>query len=465
MQRNVGEDGGVSHMSSEAQSKNMIDYTTYDIKKGLRKLAVPAMGSSIFTALYDLADIFWVGKLGTASIAGVTIAMSLYWFGAIFNDLFGTPSVILLSRRYGEKDHDGMQKVFSQTILLKMSFAILFALVAFTFRYDFLRLLGSSGEAMEEAASFFATRVWFMPFSFCSFTINTAFRSTGDVKRFATLQIIASVFNIIFDPIFMFVLNMGVAGAAFTTGLSELIVLFMGLYWLNSGKARVKLSLFKSLKPDWGVIKTMFTLGLPTIIDGASNHIFGLLLIRILNHFGVVIVAVWGVIGRVRTILFMVCMSLEMAVATLTGQNLGAGYKDRAKEAAYAGMRTAMMLIAGYSAIAATFAPWIIGFFNNEPAIVEMGSIFVRILAIGDIFFAGYMGALGAISGAGQTKINMAISIAANWGLLLPSILLITYVFRLGPTWLPWAFVLFNIATFTMSSLVIRGDWWLKKQI
>jgi putative MATE family efflux protein len=423
------------------------------------------MASSVFTALYDLADMFWIGKLGTEAIAGVTIAMSLYWFGAIFNDLFGTPSSILLSRRYGEKDYDGMQKVFSQTILLKMSFAFLFAVIAFTLRYDFLRLLGSSGQAMEDAASFFSTRVWFMPFAFCSFTINTAFRSTGDVNRFATLQIIASVFNIVFDPFFMFVLDMGVAGAAFTTGLSELIVLITGLYWLSSGKGRVKLSLFKALKPDWAVIKTMFKLGSPTIVDGMSHHFFNLLLIRILNHYGVVIVAVWGVMGRVRTILYMVCMSLEMAVATLTGQNLGAGFRDRAKEAAFAGMRISMMLVAVYAAVAATFAPWIIGFFNNEPAIVEMGSLFIRILAIGDIFFAGYMGALGAISGAGQTKINMAISIIANWGILLPSILLITYVFKLGPTWLPWAFVLFNIATFTMSSFVIRGDWWLKKQI
>lgn len=452
-------------MSSEIQTKNMIDYTTYDIKKGLLKLSIPAMGSSFFTALYDVADMFWIGKLGTDAIAGVTVAMSLYWFGAIFNDLFGTPSVILLSRRYGEKDHAGMQKVFSQTILLKTSFAIIFALVAFTFRYDLLRILGSSGKAMEEAANFFAARIWFMPFSFCSFTINTAFRSTGDVNRFATLQVIASVFNMVFDPFFMFVMKMGVAGAAFTTGLSELIVLFVGLYWLSSGKARVKLSLFKGIKPDWPVIWTMFKLGAPTIVDGASNHIFNLLLIRILNHFGVVVVAVWGVIGRVRTILYMICMSLEMAVATLTGQNLGAGYRDRAKEAAFAGMRIAMMLIAAYAALAASFAPWIIGFFNNEPTIVEMGSIFIRILAIGDIFFAGYMGALGAISGAGQTKINMAISLIANWGLLLPSILLIAYVFKLGPTWLPWAFVLFNIAAFTMSNFVIRGDWWLRKQV
>ncbi len=423
------------------------------------------MGASILTALYDLADMFWVSKLGTEAIAGVTVAMSLYWFGAIFNDLFGTPSVILFARRYGEKDQEGMQKIFSQTILLKLTFAITFVLLAFTFRKTLLSLLGSDGQALEAAVDFFSARVWFMPIAFASFTINSAFRSSGDVSRFARLQLIATIFNIIFDPILIFVCKLGVAGAAIATGIADTIVLTVGLYWLTTGKSRVQLTIFHSIKPDWKIIKTMFRLGAPTIIDSGSNHFIGLLVIRILNFYGVIVVAAWGLLGRIRTVLFMVSFALEMAVSTLVGQNLGAGYKDRAKEAAFAGIRIDMLLIGAYGIVMAIFAPWVIAVFQNDPEIISMGTTFIRIMAIGDIFFAGYMACLGAISGAGETRINMAISLASNWLILMPGLLILTYLLKAPATWLPWAYALNNLTLFTLSFLVIRGERWLMRDL
>ena len=446
-------------------SNAAIDYTKYDIKKGLLKLSLPAMGSSLFGAVYDMANIFWIGMLGANAVAGVTIAMQLYWFGSMFNDLFGTPSVILLSRRYAEKDQEGMQKVFSQTLLVKLTFAILFVLLSFPLQKFLLQLLNCKGEAMEQAMLYFSTRIWFMPIAFTSYTINTAFRTSGDVNRFAVLQLAAAIFNIVCDPILILVLKMGVQGAAITSGIAETIVLLTGLYWLGNGKARIKLSLFASYKPDWKLLWTMLKLGIPTTIDSCSNNIIGLFAMRILNTYGVIAVAAWGIISRLRTILFLISFSLEMAVTTLVGQNMGAGFKERAKEAAFTGIRMDMILVGIYGIFNVLFAPWIVQFFSHDPEIIRMGTVFIRILAISDLFFAGYMACLGAIAGAGETRINMIISLIGNWLVLLPALAIITYVLKLSIIWLPCAYILTNIALFGMGFKVISGERWLARKL
>lgn len=446
-------------------SNAAIDYTTYDIRKGLLKLSLPAMGSSVFSALYDLANVFWLARLSTAAVAGVTTAMSLYWFGSMFNDLFGTPCVILFSRRYSEKDQKGMQQIFSQTIIMKLTFACLFILFTFFLQETLLHLLGSKGEALDEAMKFFGTRLWFMPIAFASYTINTAFRATGDVNRFAILQLAASIFNIVFDPVLIFVCKLGVRGAAITTGLAETMVLLVGLYWLQSGKSRVKLSLFAPFKLDWALFKKMLALGLPTIVDSGSNNLIGLYCIRILNSYGVVVVAAWGIVSRIRTILFMISFSLEMAVTTLVGQNLGVGQKERAREAALTGIKVDVMLVGIYSLLTAIFAPWVVQFFKSDPTIIQMGTNFLRIMAVGDLFFAGYMACLGGIAGAGGTKINMKNSLFCNWFILAPALALIAIVLKLPPLYLPLAFVLCHITLFILSYRIIRGDRWLNTQL
>ena len=444
--------------------KEPFDYTNSSISKSILRLALPSMGASFLSSLYDLIDTFWVGHLGPAAVAGVTLAMAVFWYGGVFNDLFGTPSVILISRRYGEKDYEGARWVIGQTILSKSFLALLFLIVAYIFTAQLIRLIGGSNVVLSQGVEYLRWRLWVMPLSFSGYTVMTTFRGTGDTYKLFWVQGASAVINMVLDPIFMYMLGMGVAGAAFASDLAEIYLLIAGLLILNSKNSYLHINPFKYMKPRWEIIKKMVSLGAPTTLENFSENVAYSVILRFVSAYGQILIAALGIANRVRTISFTLGFSMNMSASTMIGQNLGAGKKDRALESVRKSMIIGELLISGYVIVLFFFGGPISYFFTPNAQVASIGNVIMKFFAVNEIFFMISMVSWGVLVAGGLTKTIMAIGLITNWGILIPLMSLFFFL-HMGWEYLIFTFVIQSAAMAFMSLREVSKKKWMEKII
>ncbi|WP_036225204.1 MATE family efflux transporter [Mesoaciditoga lauensis] len=446
------------------KKEKIFDYTSSSIPKSILRLAIPSMGASFLSSLYDLVDAFWVGHISSSAIAGVTLAMAIFWYGSIFNDLFGSASVVLISRRYGEKNYEGVKWVVGQTILAKSVLAMIFLTIVYLLNKELLILVGASGDVLSQGEKYLVWRSWVMPFSFSGYTLLTNFRATGDTYKLFWVQGISAVINMILDPILIYTFHMGVAGAALASDFSEIYLLIVGFIILNSKSSYLKMNPFRYLKPQWEIIKKMVSLGSPMTLDTLSENVAYSVVLRIASTYGTVLIAALGIANRVRSISFTLSFSMNMSASTMVGQNLGAKKKERALKSVKSSIFIGELLIASYVLIIFFFGKEISYFFTPHADIAAIGGILLKFFAINEIFFMISMVSWGVLIGGGLTKTVMFIGIISNWGVLVP---LMTLFSSLHLSWifLALSFVISSGVMASLSLFEIKKGKWLEKKV
>ena len=446
------------------KKEKVFDYTSSSIPKSILRLAIPSMGASFLSSLYDLVDAFWVGHISSSAIAGVTLAMAIFWYGSIFNDLFGSASVVLISRRYGEKNYEGVKWVVGQTILAKSVLAMIFLAIVYLLNKELLILVGASGDVLFQGEKYLVWRSWVMPFSFSGYTLLTTFRATGDTYKLFWVQGISAVINMILDPILIYTFHMGVAGAALASDFSEIYLLIVGFIILNSKSSYLKMNPFRYLKPQWEIIKKMVSLGSPMTLDTFSENVAYSVVLRIASTYGTVLIAALGIANRIRSISFTLSFSMNMSASTMVGQNLGAKKKERALKSVKSSIFIGELLIASYVLIIFFFGKEISYFFTPHADIASIGGILLKFFAINEIFFMISMVSWGVLIGGGLTKTVMFIGIISNWGVLVPLMALFSSL-HLSWIFLALSFVISSGAMASLSLLEIKKGRWLEKKV
>ncbi|MCL4408042.1 MAG: MATE family efflux transporter [Thermotogae bacterium] len=424
------------------------DYTNSSIPKSLMRLALPSMGASFFSSIYNLIDTFWIGHLGADQVAGVTLAMMVFFYGGIFNNLFGTPSVILISRRYGEGDHDGVRWVVGQTMFAKILVGTVFMILAYFFMPQLLVLIGANDKTLSYGLDFLKWRLWVIPLSFSGYTMMTTFQGTGDTYKLFWVQGVSAVMNIVLDPIFIYTLKMGVGGAAIASDISEIYLLAMGIILLNSKNSYVKMNPFKYMKPRKDIIKKMISLGIPSVFDNLSANLVYSIVLRIASIYGADLIAALGIVNNVRSISFTLGYSMNMSTSTMIGQNIGAKKRERLKKIILTSIWIGELLIAGYVFALFFFGSQITYFFTPNGNVAAMGGLMMKFFAINEIFFIIAMIGYGVLIGGGLTRTTMMIGIVSDWVVLAPMVLIFS---SLHFTWK------FMILSFVIQSIVMAG--------
>ncbi len=444
--------------------KKRFDYTSSSISASILRLAIPSMGASFLASLYDLVDAFWVGHISSVAIAGVTLAMAVFWYGSIFNDLFGTASVVLISRRYGEKDYEGVKWVVGQTILAKSVLALLFLAIVYLFMGKLLTLVGANGEVLREGEMYLKWRSWVMPFSFSGYTLLTTFRATGDTYKLFWVQGISAVINMILDPIFIYALHMGVAGAALASDLSEIYLLVVGFAILNSRSSYLRMNPFKYLKPKLEIIRKMLGLGSPMTLETLSENVAYSVVLRLSSMYGTALIAALGIANRIRSISFTLSFSMNMSASTMVGQNLGARKKDRAWKSVKSSIVIGELLIAGYVVILFLFGKQISYFFTPHENIANIGGVLLKFFGINEVFFMLSMISWGVLIGGGLTRTVMFIGLIADWAVLVPLISFFTLL-HFNWTFLALSFVLSSLVMAFLSLCEIKKGKWAEQEV
>ncbi len=440
------------------------DYTNAPISKSLLRLALPSMGASFFSSIYNLIDTFWIGHLGADQVAGVTLAMMIFYYGSIFNDLFGTPSVIMISRRYGEGNYEEVKWVVGQTILAKIMLGTIFVIFAYIFLGPMLTLIGANKSTFTYGADFLKWRLWVIPLSFAGYTMMTTFRGTGDSYKLFWVQGISAGINILLDPIFIYSLGMGVSGAAIASDISEIYLLVMGVILLNNEKSYVKFNPFKYIRPRSDIIKKMVSLGIPSVFDTFSANFVYTIVLRFASVYGADLVAALGIVNNIRSISFTLGFSMNMSTSTMIGQNLGAKKSERLKKIILASVWLGELLIAGYVFALFFFGSQITYFFTPNDNVAMMGGIIMKFFAINEIFFMIAMIGYGVLTGGGLTKTTMMIGIISDWLVLAPLVIIFS-ILHMRWEFLIFAFVVQSVVMAILAIFEVKKGKWIEQKI
>lgn len=441
------------------------DLTKGSITKNLLRMAVPSMIGFSAQMLYDLVDIFWLGQLSSNAVAGVTVFTTVFWLFEALNEVIGSSSISLIAQAYGKKDIERTNLAIEQTITFKFVAASIAAIVLVFFLKPLMSIF-IKGDTAVLGLEYGYLRIFFLPIMFSSYSVNTALRCIGDARSVMKIMILASVLNVVLDPILMFEtipwvklpgLNMGAFGAALATIISQTVSFIIGFYYIFSGKKGIKPSLKGLFRLDKEMSKKLLTIGLPNGLETFLRNVSGFIVLLFVAMFGESAITGVGVANKLGGFAIMPLVGLSMGGSAMVGQSLGAGEVERADRASkvtgYIGM--AAMILA--TAVAFLYGEQIMGIFTDDALAITYGAQMLRFVSVG-LIFAGYGFGLGtAFSGSGYNMPLMLSSIVGQWVVQIPVLLITILWLKLPIHWI-WLSYVFSDVAITLVKLVFYQD-------
>lgn len=425
------------------------DLTAGSVPRGILSLAVPMILSSILYSIQSLVDMFFVGKLGSAALAsvGMSGAALMILITAFIGINISTAAMI--SRAVGARDDARASHIAGQAMLLTAACSVLIGAGGYVASPHILRVLGATGPVVELGTGYLHILFGGIFFLCAAFVMSGIFHGAGDAVTPLALGALATVCNIILNPLFIFGYlgfpAMGVRGSAIATVIARAIALAVGMAILLRGKLHVRLHL-KDLSPNVRTIWAVLAIGIPGSLQMSVRTLMNLALMAIVAKFGTLVVAAYTVGLRIRMIGLFPLFGFAGAAATMVGQNLGAERPDRSQRSARAatGMAFVSALCAGV--VFFIFAPALIGLFNDAPEVVAAGTSFLRVTAVGLVTAAVGIVLARAMNGAGDTVSPLVITLLSLWGFQIPAAVYLSGIRELWGVTIPWPALLEGLA-------------------
>ncbi len=421
------------------------DWTQGSIFRNLLSLSWPMIVSTGLNMLGPTIDMIWVGKLGSASIAGVGVAgIAVMMVVSGMMGLF-TGLRAMVARFVGAGDDSDAVHVARQAFVLSAAFSIVMAAMGIFFAESILTLMGLEADVIAQGTVYM--RIMFVGTVVMSFRLVTesVMQASGDAVTPMRIVIFSRIFHVILVPFLIFgwwiFPRLGVSGAALTNIFSQTLGLALGLWFLFSGRSRLRLSL-SSFRLDFNIIWRIVKVGIPASIMGIQQNLGQFAMMWIIAPFGTLAVAAHTLGQRTEMILFMPGAGLGIASGVLAGQNLGAGQPERAERTGW----LAMGLVEGIMVVSAgailLWAEHIVGIFTTEPELVALASTFLRIATAGYLVLGLIIVAQMCLSGVGDTLPPMIFTLLITWLVQLPLAFLLPRVTDLGVYGVRWAMVI-----------------------
>ena len=382
------------------------------IWKILIRFAFPLLLGNLFQQLYNAVDSLVVGNFcGDDALAAVSSSGSMtHLLIGFFQGVFVGASVII-SRRYGAKDEEGVDEAVHTTIVFSLVTGILLSVLGVVFTPMILRWMGTPENVLPNSVLYFRIYCMGLLGLVLYNTSNGIFQALGDSRHPLYYLIISSLVNVVLDLLFVGVFHMGVAGAALATVLGQCLSAVLGFLHLMSGKFVVKVEL-KRLAINTATLLSVFSLGIPSGLQNCINSAANLVVQSNINKFGDIAMAGCGSYSKIQAFVFIPVLSLALALTTFVGQNIGAGRMDRVRKGIKEGtwMSVGMAELFGISVW--FLAPVLVGMFSKNPQVVSYGVMQARTECLFFFLLAFTHAASGALRGLGETITPMIITIS-----------------------------------------------------
>jgi putative MATE family efflux protein len=400
-----------------------VDMTTGSIAPKLFYLAWPLVLGNLLQTVYNLADLFWVGRVSREALAAVSLMFPLT-FVFISTALGLTAATIALVSQYvGADDRRSADRVVAQTMLLALVVSVVLAVLGFAFRHDVLRLIGAEGAVFDASLEYIEVIFLSLPLTFLFLGFRASLQGAGDTKTAMWLVFASAGLNVVLDPFLILGWGpfpaMGTRGAAWATFGSRGVATAAGLYLLLRGGFGVRLYP-RDLRPDPDILRRLLSVGYPAALDGWARSFAAVTMAAFVAPFGAAAIAAYGIGVRLMSVTWTVAGAVGQATATGVGQNLGAETPDRARRVTWTATAGTMAFVGVASALCILAPKLVFGVFTSDTATIDEGVRFLYVVGPSWALFAGTMVLQGGFRGAGQTKVALAVSVLSQWVFRIP---------------------------------------------
>ncbi|MEE8413678.1 MAG: MATE family efflux transporter [Dehalococcoidales bacterium] len=454
--------------SRRGRSRRDRDWTKGSISGNLWALSWPIMVSTSLGMMGPTIDMIWIGKLGSAAIAGVGIAgMAVMTVNALMMGLF-TGLRAMIARFIGAGNTDDANHVMQQAFVIGAVFSVITASIGLLFTEGILALFGVEDDVIAHGAAYMRIQfIGMVTMSLLRIT-ESSMQASGDTLTPMRIAIFYRILHLGLAPSLIFgwwiFPQLGVRGAALTNIITQSLGGALALWFLFSGRTRLKPDL-RDFRLDWSIIWRMVKVGIPAAITGMQRSFPNLLLVLFVAPFGTFAVAAHSLTQRVDNFMRTIALALGQSTGILAGQNLGAGQPDRAEKTGWlaAGLFTCIMALAS---IGIWFgAENIIRIFNTEPGLVEIGAAFMRIQILGYLV-SGFTVVLSTgLNGLGDTFTVMLVTLLTMWLVQVPLAYILPKYTSLGIYGVRWGMVSAQVLRATFYPIYFRIGKWKNKKI
>ena len=386
---------------------------------------------------YILADTFFISKgLGANGLTALNLAIPVYSFISGTGLMLGMGGATKYTIFNAQKEKDLSNKIFTTTIYIAVIISIIYVFIGLFFSETITTLLGANREVFEMTHTYLKVSLLFSPAFILNNVLICFIRNDNNPNLAMVASLIGSFSNIILDYIFIFLLNMGIFGAIFATGLAPVISMLVMTPYLIKGKKGFRLSI---TLPNQSIVGSVFKLGFPSLIveisTGIVMIIFNKIILGIAGNEGV---AAYGVVANISIVVIAVFTGIAQGMQPITSKAYGSGNKQMAKHILKIALGVSMIMSATFYGILFVFADPIVGIFNSEgnQILQEIATLGLRLYFIG-MLFAG-VNVVMSMFFTSTEKVIPAHTITLSRGIMVitPIAFILSNKFGLIGTWL-----------------------------
>lgn len=438
------------------------------ILHSLLTLAIPIVAANVLQSGYQIIDAFWVGRLGGAAVAAVSLSFPVMFLMFAVGAGLSMAGSTLIAQYVGARNDRMVGHVAGQTILMVVFASLVLGTIGYFTVPSLLRLMGVEPDVYAGALGFMRVSFVGLVFNFTFFVFNAIMRSLG--RATLPVYIVAGtvLLNFALDPLLIFgwgfVPGYGVMGAAIATLLTQGVAAIIGVVILRRGMHGVHVRR-ADLVPDLTYVKRAFFLGFPASIEMSARALAMMMMTFLITSFGTLTLAAYGVGSNVVQVIIIPAMGLSMAVSTLVGQNIGAGDIERAARIGRLGGLLGFASLSVFGLLVFLFPTSIVAFFvPDDPTVIAAGAEFLRIAAPAWGFLGLQFALTGVLRASGNMVMTMVLTLVSQWVLQFPLAYVLSKHTALGAQGIWWAFPVANVVIALITiGVYAKGDWQKKR--
>ena len=415
-------------MSRTAKKSQYEKMTETPISKLVVTLSIPTIASMLVTNIYNLVDTAFVGRLGTSASGAVGIVFGFMSIIQAFGFMFGQGSGSIMSRALGSQDRESATVHASVGFVGSFMCGLIITLLGFLLLDDIVMFLGSTLTIAPYAKTYISFILAAAPFMCSSFTLNNLLRYEGKASLGMIGLMFGAILNMVGDPILMFGLGMGIAGAGLSTALSQIVSWGILLYMFLGGHTESKINLIKAFQAGPAVVGNIMATGFPSLLRQGLNSLTTVLLNSRCGVYGDAAVAAMSIVSRIVFFTFSIALGVGQGFQPVSAYNYGARKYSRIRE----GYRFTAILAEGIIIVGVTilivFASPLIRLMRDDPEVIEIGTRALRLQALSNLFLPPCMVTEMLYQSTGHRAGATMLSALRSGLLFIPSLLILSSV-------------------------------------
>lgn len=392
-------------------------------------MAVPTIVSFLITSIYNLADTYFVSSLGTNATAAVSVNAAIDQIIMMAGSMLAVGANSYIARLLGAKKKGTADQVLAMSFFFALGIGTLFMILGTVFIDPLVELLGATPTSKQYAIDYAKYVLLAAPFMAANFVMNQCLRSEGSAVLSMVGMSFGGVLNCVLDPIFIFGLNMGVAGASIATAISKIVSFAILIFPYLTRRSILHLS-YRNFRWSWVILCEIVRVGCPSALRNVFAVTSGIFLNNIAGNISDAVLAGIGVSTKIMMFPFSIILGFGSGFQPVAGFNWGAKRYDRVIESYRFSAKIALIGSGTMALILGVFAPQVITLFaGTDPAMQEIGALCIRLQCIALPVHAWVAVVNMFCSGLGQAKKAFLLATARQGSCFLPILYPMTYLF------------------------------------